>query len=82
MNIVFKFFWQAFQEVLTIEACQKIMKMINDNLLKLIYSEKATKFWEISTLLLTVSIVKSKLEISQTFVAFSEYMNFTKKDSN
>ena len=41
------------------------------------YSEKTTKFCEISTLLLTtVHTVKSKVEISQNFVAFSEYMNF------
>ena len=45
--------------------------------LKFIYSEKATKFCEISTLDLTVcSTVKYKVEISQNFVAFSEYMNF------
>ena len=44
---------------------------------KFIYSEKATKFSEISTLLLTtVHTVKSKVEISQNFVVFSEYMNF------
>ena len=47
-------------------------------LLKFIYSEKATKFFEISNLLLsTVHTDKSKVEISQNFVAFSEYMNFT-----
>ena len=45
---------------------------------KFLYSEKATKFCKISTLLLSVCTVdKSKVEISQTFVAFSEYMNFT-----
>ena len=45
--------------------------------LKFIYSEKATKFCEISNLLLSVGTVdKSKVEISQTFVAFSEYTNF------
>ena len=45
--------------------------------LKFIYSEKATKFCEIFTLLLTVcTVVKSKANISQNFVAFSEYMNF------
>ena len=45
--------------------------------LKFIYSEKATKFCNISTLLLTVcTVVKSMVEISQNFVAFSEYMNF------
>ena len=44
--------------------------------LKFIYSEKATKFCEISTLLLSYVVpVKGKVEISQNFVAFSEYMN-------
>ena len=43
------------------------------------YSEKASKFCEIFTLLLTtVHTVKSKMKISQNFVAFSEYMNFAK----
>ena len=46
--------------------------------LKFIYSEKATKFCEISTLLLSYVVpVKSKVEILQNLVAFSEYMNFT-----
>ena len=46
--------------------------------LKLIYSEKATEFCEISTLLLTgTTLDKSKVEISQNFMAFSEHMNFT-----
>ena len=46
---------------------------------KFIYSEKATKFCEISTLLLSYVVpVKSKVKISQNFVAFSEYVNFTK----
>ena len=45
---------------------------------KFICSEKAIKFCEISTLLLSnVVPVKSKVEISQNSVAFSEYMNFT-----
>ena len=45
--------------------------------IKFIYSEKATKFFEIFPLLLTVrTAVKSKGKISQNFVAFSEYMNF------
>ena len=48
------------------------------HLLKFIYYEKATKFCEIFSLLLTVcTLVKSKVKISQNFVAFSEYMNFT-----
>ena len=42
---------------------------------KLIYSEKATKFCENSNLLLSG---KSRVEISQNFVAFSEY-NFTRE---
>ena len=42
------------------------------------YSEKAKNFCEISTLLLSVCTVdKSKVEISQNFLAFSEYTNFT-----
>ena len=45
--------------------------------LKFIYSEKATTFYKISTLILYyVGPVKNKVEISQNFVAFSEYMNF------
>ena len=45
--------------------------------MKFIYSEKATKFCEISTLpLFYVLLVKSKEEILQNFVAFSEYINF------
>ena len=47
--------------------------------LKFIYSEKATKFCDIFPLrLTTVHTVKSKGNISQKIVAFSEYMNFTK----
>ena len=45
--------------------------------LKFLYSEKATKFCEIFTLLLSYVVpVKFKVKISQNFVAFSEYMNF------
>ena len=41
------------------------------------YSEKAKKFCEISTLLLSYVVpVESKVEILQNFVAFSEYMSF------
>ena len=48
-------------------------------LLKYVYSEKATKFYEIFALLLsTVHTNKSKVKISQNFVAFSDYMNFNK----
>ena len=49
-------------------------------MLKFIYPEKATKFCEISTVDLSyVVMVKSTVEISQNFVAFSEYMNFNWK---
>ena len=45
--------------------------------LKFIYSEKATIFCEIFTLLLTGTTKdKSRVKISQNFEAFSEYMNF------
>ena len=48
-------------------------------LLKFIYSEKATKFCEISTVDLSyVVTVKSIVEILQNFMALSEYMNFKK----
>ena len=45
-------------------------------ILKFRYFEKVTKFCEISTLLLTESELRSKGDISQNFVAFSEYVNF------
>ena len=56
-------------------ACRsKVVKFWN---LKFIYPEKAPKFCEIFTTLLTYVVpVKSKVKISQNFVAFSEYMNF------
>ena len=45
--------------------------------IKFRYSEKATKFCEMSNLLLSYVVpFKSKVEISQNFVAFSEYLNF------
>ena len=48
-----------------------------DEALKFLYSEKAPKFCKISTLILSVCTVdKSKVEISQNFVAFSECTNF------
>ena len=51
--------------------------------LKFTYSEKATKFCKISTFLLSYVVpVKSKVEILQNFVAFSEYMNFNTKNFN
>ena len=48
----------------------------------IVYSEKATKSCEIFTFLLSVCTVdKSMVKISQNFVAFSEYMDFTLKRS-
>ena len=45
--------------------------------LKFIYSEKTPTFWKISTVdLSNVVTVKSTVEISHNFVAFSDYMNF------
>ena len=45
--------------------------------LKFIFSEKATNFFEISTLILSYVVpVKSKVDISQNSVAFLEYVNF------
>jgi hypothetical protein len=42
----------------------------------------ATKVCEISTLLLSYVVpIKSKVEILQNFVTFSEYMNFTVTDT-
>ena len=51
--------------------------------LKFIYSEKATKFCEISTIDLSyvVPVKSTAVEILQNFVAFSEYMNFTVSSS-
>ena len=46
-------------------------------MLKFIYSEKATEFCEIFIVDLSYLLpIKSMVEISQNFVAFSEYMNF------
>ena len=46
-------------------------------LIKFISFEKATQFCEIFTIYLSYVVpVKSKVKISQNFVAFSEYMNF------
>ena len=66
-----------------INAVGKYMPVVRNyfslNLVKFIYSEKGTKFCKISTLLLSYEVpVKSKVKISQNFVAFSEYMNFNR----
>ena len=49
--------------------------------LKFIFSEKATNFCKISTVDLTgTTYDKSMVEILQKFLAFSENMNFKKKE--
>ena len=59
--------------------CKQIEFHIMHDHVKFIYSEKATKFCTIFTLLLSyVAPVKSKVKILKSFVAFSEYMNFNK----
>ena len=57
----------------------KFMNVINSacSSVKFIYSEKATRFCEISTNYLTGSTYHWLVKILQNFVAFSEYMNFT-----
>ena len=56
----------------TLEGASPKMQVV-----KFIYSEKATKLCENSTVDLTVTTLdKSNVEISQICVAFSEYMNF------
>ena len=48
--------------------------------LKFIYSEKATKFCEISTNSVSYELpVKQLVDILQNFAALSEYMNFNKR---
>ena len=52
-------------------------KTAEDLQVNFMYSEKAKKFCEIFTLLLTtLHTVKSKVKILQNFVAFSKYMTF------
>ena len=53
---------------------------LESSVLKFIYSEKATKFCEIFTLLLSYVVpVKIKAKIPQNLVAFTEYKNFTRQ---
>ena len=56
----------SFKVQVTFVSCIKSVR------LKFVYSEKTTKFCEI----FTVHTEKSKVEITQNFVAFSEYMNY------
>ena len=87
---IFSFLWckggpYTFQHILFKADSQQSQKFFDTiqvffcaHEIKFIYSEKATKFCEIFTLLLTDNTTqdKSKVKISQNYVAFSEYMNF------
>ena len=60
---------------------QLIYSFVFASIILCVKVQKVTKFCEISTVDLTVtSQDKSTVEISQTFVAFSEYMNFKNKN--
>ena len=74
--------------MMEIEFCQKTD---SSNELSLVFDleienmrQNQYQFCEIPTLLYLsyVVSVKSKVEISQNFVAFSEYMNFTRTDKD
>ena len=63
------------------QSCLSLSKLLS--VIKFIYSKKASKFCKITTLLLSYEVpVKSKVEILQYFVAFSEYMNFKISKAN
>ena len=65
--------FSAAQIVRKVQRLQSIKGIV----IKFIYSENATKICKIFTLLLSYVVpIKSKVKISQNFVAFSEYMNF------
>ena len=58
---------------------QILWSSLNTWTLKFIYSENATEFCKIYTLFLSSVVpVKSKVEISQNCLAFSEYMYFNR----
>ena len=60
---------------------KKIQKFHCEVHLKFSFSEKAKNFCKISTVDLSyVVTAKSNMEISQNFVAFSEYMQFTRTE--
>ena len=67
-----------YQSAKEVQAAMELYHRPGNFTLKFIYSEKATKFFEIFPLLLTLcTVVKSKGKISQNFVAFSEYIIWT-----
>ena len=66
-----------------VEQSDLIILGVGANSVKFVYSEKATKFCMISTLILsTVHTEKSKVEILENFVGFSEYLNFKARNHN
>ena len=69
--IIFPFwlFFTSFHNSYLPQKCLKFMILF----IKFIYSEKATKFCEFSTVVSCTVTVKSTAEISQNFVAFSEH---------
>ena len=70
----FKVLRTQYLNMTTSKALQVIFFYILKYFIKFIDSEKAKKFCEIFTLLLTgTTLDKSKLKISQNFVAFSEF---------
>ena len=76
-NILIKIFWHIIISVRYYEQFFRPNLYLFTSFLKFIYSVKATKFYEIFPLLLTVwTVVKSKGKISQDVVAFSACMNF------
>ena len=81
MNKSCSSFWQL--EVPSAMSFHKIQQVSWSTfilLVKFIYSVKATKYYAISTLLLSYVVpVKSQVEISKIFVAFSIYINFKGK---
>ena len=70
--------WQSYLCFIYRNSCNYTCSETN---LKFIYSENATNFYEIFTLLLSyVVLVKNKVKSLQNFVAFSEYINFNEKN--
>ena len=71
-------FWINWVKVTLLNYYTSLVEKVRILLVRFIYSEKDTNFYKISTVdLSNVVTVKSTVEISQNFVAFSEYMNFT-----
>ena len=64
-------------KVLLQRIIEKGRNFLFSNYYSLVFTQKATKFCEISYVVLTGTTQdKSTIEILQNFVAFSEYMNF------